>query len=207
MRQKALNRRLAGAILGTGLVILVVLTLAIVTGAFSSESGPTELRTGELDEEAVETVTSFNEFPVLWLGTEFEGYPLTSAILYNNPPPPQVPGARPEHRLVMVYGSCDRGRQTSCAPPLAIHIWAPFSSAGRPLPPGVVPEDEHQRRDLPVSFEEERLTLYTSSITIDVQGERDIAERAIVALRTANAQILGVPDIGPTESLLPLITQ
>jgi len=127
-------------------------------------------------------------------------------VLYNNPPPLGVAGARPEHRLVMDYGSCDRGRETSCAPPLAISIWAPFCSGGSPRAPGI-PEDEDQRRGLPVSFEEPRYTLYTSSITIDVQGDGDIRERAIAALRTANAQVIGVPEIGPGESLLPLIAQ
>ena len=82
-----MNSRIAGAVLFGAVVVFGGVMIAIAAGALSSEDGSseaTQLRPGELDQSAVDSVTRFIDFPVLWLGPEFEGYPLTSAVIYNN---------------------------------------------------------------------------------------------------------------------------
>jgi hypothetical protein len=172
--------------------LIVVVAFLAIGSALTSESGPTRLTSGELDLEAVEMVTTFSEFPVLWLGTEFEGYPLTSAAVDFS-------------RVVMVYGSCDRGRQTSCAPPLAISIWAPNSPYGRSVFPGMYIDEATSKRGLPFHEELHSVRLTTAGIAIEIQSEIGEFDRIIDALRLANGGLVGLPEIGPGESLAPLL--
>ena len=205
VRLKRFNRPLLGVLLGIGLLIIGGFAYLLLTDGLCTECGPTELTEGKLNQGAVETVTTFGEFPVLWLGTEFEGYPLTLADVQYSPAP--VPNFPPTHRMILMYGSCDRNRQTSCAPPLAISIWAPNSPYGRGVVPGMYIDEASAKRGLPFHEDLHSVRLITAGIAIEIQSEVGGYDRIIDALRLANAALVGLPDIGPGESLAPLLAE
>jgi hypothetical protein len=77
---------------------------------------------GELNIDAVAQTTGFQDFPVAWLGEDFQGYKLTSVERDKYVMPVNVN----IDRFTLVYGSCDiASRDGSCAPPLAISFSPP----------------------------------------------------------------------------------
>ena len=175
---RRLNRPLSGLLL-IGVLIVGALAYLAITDRLCTECGPTELTEGQLNPVAVEAVTKFSEFPVLWLGTEFEGYPLTLADVQYSPAP--VANFPPTHRMILMYGSCDQKRQTSCAPPLAISIWAPNSPYGGGVVPGMHIDEAFARRGLPFHEDLHSVRLMTAGVAIEIQSEVGGYDRMIDA--------------------------
>jgi hypothetical protein len=93
---------------------------------------PTTFLPGERNEAAVQDATSFSDYPIVWLGTEFGEFQLTEFIHTEYDLSPEESGHTNHLRrnsVGLVYGTCqpvDPGDgHPSCVPPLSILIWAP----------------------------------------------------------------------------------
>ncbi len=141
-----------------------------------------------------ETLRSFDEFPLYWLGEKFEQWELVTIL-------GPYPGSR---QIYLVYGRCrlSGGDEPRCSPPVSIQIqplcdhldavahhgaWKKFRIRGAPL--GGRP---HVR------------VLFTDRVQIKVVAnsgaDPDRGERVFEALRSANA--VG-PQVGPGDPLPP----
>jgi hypothetical protein len=151
-----------------------------------------------LNREAVDTVTSFRDYPVLWLGEEYQGFKLTAAQRTDTPSP--GPGGRHDS-LLIVYGSC--ASRDRCVPPIAVIITAPGHV---PVPTGLPPPveaDPGAFRGLFSGFEPQ--TLHTAAgLVFEVQANAVQGEEVLEALEFANPDAFGLPAIGPGESLSAL---
>lgn len=63
-------------------------------------------------------VQSFQDFPVYWLGADFEGLKLTRIIRHISPPTVPVQ----ENLVLLIYGDCTPQGDTGCSPPLSIRL-------------------------------------------------------------------------------------
>ena len=153
---------------------------------------------GKLNREAADTVTSFRDYPVLWLGEEYQGFKLTAVQRTNTPSP--GPGGRHDS-LSIAYGSC--ASRDRCVPPIAVIITAPGHI---PVPTGLPPPldgDPGAFRGLFSGFELH--TLYTTAgLVFEVQANAVEGGEVLEALKLANPTAFGLPAIGPGESLSPL---
>lgn len=169
---------------------------------------------GELNEEAVASVKSFTEFPLVWLGEEFQGHKLTAFIREKRVviPAGQLGQSRDvvQDSVGLIYGTCvpersDDGEGPSCVAPLSIILSAPGTV---PPPEGVAPEvagSTGNTRGLTSKLVSGSTMLWAEDgITITVHANTDVRADALRALRLANAGKFGLADIGPDESLAPL---
>ncbi len=78
-----------------------------------------------------EAATEFQDFPLYWLGLEFQGLPLTGITRsYRQHVTP------PEDHVILKYGTCTPPREGGCSPPLQVRL-EPYCYA---QPAGYVPE-------------------------------------------------------------------
>lgn len=63
--------------------------------------------------------TAFTDFPLYWVGEEFQGHPLRHII--RNVFSPQD-GSPTENKVAFIYGSCTSKSERACLPPLEIII-------------------------------------------------------------------------------------
>lgn len=150
---------------------------------------------GDLDIEAVERTQMFAEFPLVWLGEEFEGLRLTRFVRLLRPN---------QDAVGLVYGECDPAPgepEPSCVPPISIVI----SRAGSvPAPSDVSPEvagDLTSSRGAPSRTLSGSPHLWTDGAVIAIHAEPELAARIIAALRSANHQILHSSEVEPNEPL------
>ncbi len=80
----------------------------------------TTARAGYLSKMTVDELSAFDRFPVLWLGEEFEGLPLT-AIQYRYVPSGE--GHGPMERVDLVYGDCEPAADNGCPAPLQVSVY------------------------------------------------------------------------------------
>jgi hypothetical protein len=153
---------------------------------------------GKLNQEAVATVTSFPEYPVLWLEEEYQGFKLTAVQRSEAP----SPGGWHDS-LLIVYGSC--ASRDACVPPIAIITTAPGHvpvPTGRPLPEA---DDLDTTRGLFSGFV--ACGVYTTGgLVFEAQANAVACGEVLDALTLANPGSFGLPAIGPGDSLAPLHT-
>jgi hypothetical protein len=152
---------------------------------------PANFVSGEVDDEAVNTITSFSDYPVLWLGNEYQGFKLT-AVQRN---------VTPDDSLLMTYGSCLS--QDRCIPPILIIVTAPSPFprlTGEPTPTA---DDPSAFRGLFRRFGEHGLAT-SAGLVFRVQAEAVAEQEVLEDLELANPAGFGLPPIGPGQSLTPL---
>ena len=152
----------------------------------------------KLNREAANTVTSFRDYLVLWLGEEYQGFKLTAVQRTDSP----SPGPRGRHdSLLILYGSC--ASRDRCVPPIAVIITAPGHI---PVPTGLPPpaaEDPGTFRGLFLGFGDSAVHT-TAGLVFEVQANALEGGEVLEALKLANPATFGMPAIGPGESLSPL---
>jgi hypothetical protein len=161
----------------------------------SHRADPGQFRAGNVNEQAIQQALGFTDFPLLWLGESFEGYPLTAFLRQK--------GER-QDAVYLIYGTCEapaRMTEPSCVPPVEI-----ITSA-----PGIVPSpdkvaDHVAGASTMVRGVTSRVLsgssfLWTGGVTITIDANSEDLDAAIAGLRTANHQALGRSAINPGESL------
>jgi hypothetical protein len=90
---------------------------------------PATFLPGSLDPAAVQAARSFDEFPIVWLGEEFQGLKLSAFIRENySDIRPGYPRDLGRNRVSLIYGACEPQKTdegSSCVAPVSIIIWAP----------------------------------------------------------------------------------
>jgi hypothetical protein len=165
---------------------------------------PASFKTGVLDKDAVATVVGFRDYPILWLGEEFQGYKLTS-VARENYSLIRGENAIRVDRVSLVYGSCERAKgESACTPPLAIVIFAPGT-----MPPTTSgPPSESPAslvRGLHASMAGPFYTLRAGDgVAIQIQSNDNMRSEIVRSLRLANASTIRISEILPGDSLAPL---
>jgi hypothetical protein len=173
---------------------------------------PSNTLPGELETESVLQAATYQAMPVLWLDTSFEGLNLVDFDDRITNIPVNLPwaGGRMRTQLAgLVYGTCKpklAWDESSCPPPLSIAINGPG------LSPPVDEIELHADWSTPykvrgapaIDVETGTILFFENGVPITVQSDSDIRQKAIQALRLANAEALGIADIGPGEDLSTL---
>jgi hypothetical protein len=199
------------------LIPAAVLMLAVVTRgqdlrAQSPEpainrADPATFKAGTLNQNAASELKAFGDFPVLWLGEDFEGYKLTSVQRTNSVTPAIGPlPERRDNRISLVYGACvvEPG-DWGCTPPLSIIIWAPNTIPGSGGIEKEAIQAEGSARGLVSAVVSESTILWAQDgIAIQIHANGEMQERIVKGLRLANASTIGVADLGPNTNLAGL---
>ena len=90
-------------------------------GAGDTSSGSAPASAGQ-PRWTIEDAKQFTEFTLYWLGESYEGLPLTKIIRYRYDPEPPIPPIEAENIVLFIYGSCNPGPDSGCAPPLSIRV-------------------------------------------------------------------------------------
>lgn len=129
-------------------------------------------------ESEVEAARQFDEYPLYWVGEEFEGLPLVHV------------DTRPESAFAtFIYGDCEpRGWDGGCPPPLQLQI-SPLCShleVVRLAPPA----RRRMIRGAPAGVGDHAPVLLTEAVQVKAYAgagvDAGIAERALAALRSVN---------------------
>ena len=159
---------------------------------------PSQFRAGELDPEAVRDATTFQEFPLVWVGEEFQGFELVEFLHKEGDG---------YDKVYLIYGDCESPAELtepSCVPPLSIVINRPGSV---PSPDAVEPRiagPETERRGVTARLVSGGMVLWTGGVVITVHANSEHMDAAIDELKTVNHEILGESAIGPGDDLAPL---
>ena len=188
------------------LALLASLGIRAYVDAGTSENlnrraDPAGFLAGELNTNAVESAQTFADFPLVWLGEEFEGYKLTSFLRRQG---------ETFNKVYLIYGDCDPDPddlEPSCVPPLAVVINAP----------GYVPQANQveervagpttSRRGVTARVLSGSMFLWTGGVVISVKANSEHMEQAIAALETVNHEARNEPAIGNGDDLTPLATR
>jgi hypothetical protein len=169
------------------LVSVTAVGTSLVAGDAVTAESPDPRASRQL---TLKDVEDFEAFDLLWLGTSFEGLPLTDVRRTVIPRRPGWP--RGTNDVTFIYGSCTPGRDGRCMLPLVVQVWPacernPASYAltpdGRPHP-----HEPVTVREVPAALYgepagSEGLEVYTEAITVVIFADRiDRLERAAQAL-------------------------
>lgn len=191
-----------------GLVVLAAaVLLSVAAGALVyanneintyRRADPAQFQPGEPNREAVAAAQSFSEFPLVWLGEEFEGFKLTDVLRREGPT---------YNKVYLVYGECEPEpgeSEPSCVRPLSIVV----NTAGFVPPPNQVEERVAgpltARRGVPARMLSGSMVLWTGGVVITIHANSEHMEKAIENLETVNHGARGEEAIGKGESLAPL---
>ncbi len=159
---------------------------------------PSQFEKGVLSNDAVAQAKAFDEFPLVWLGEEFEDFQLTSFVRAKSPG---------QNAVYLVYGTCTPRPgmvEPSCVPPLSIVTSAPGSVPA----PGAVEEDVagtiETVRNVPSRILSGNLFLWTGGVIITVDANSGQQAAATAALETVNHDALHRPPVRAGESLAVL---
>lgn len=175
-------------------------------------AGPANTLPGEFNEEAFTEASAYTGLPLLSLGRTFANLNL---VYFDHRVTPVPLGAswKPDREATqvagLVYGTCEPklvGDELSCPAPLSIAINGPG------LSPPVDQMELHagwstpyEVRGVPaIDVETGTILFFENGVTITVHSDSDIRQKAIQALQLANAEALGMQEIGPGEDLSPL---
>lgn len=183
----------------TACAVAVVLAVAGITQSADTEPVPASPH-GTL---AIEQVPGFSDFPLYWLGTSFEGLPLTRIVSAAPVPPRGGPGdvpagPGPTRAVSFTYGAC---RGASCTPPLRVLVRP--ACAVEAARPAEAARRLHVR-GVPVVARGDRYILRTGSVAVTASG-RD-AHRRLHALERMRSANVGGGDVRPGERLPPADT-
>jgi hypothetical protein len=158
-------------------VVVVAVAAAVIAAVVLLEGGD-----GVGGNWTIEDARAFDEYPVYWLGEEFDGLPLTN-ISYTHR----------ENTVFFAYGDCEPPKDGGCAPPLEIII-----EPCRQNPPGRYAtslDSLVEIRGAKAALQRE-FVLWTGEVAVTIFAERELAVEA------ANA-LVSVRD-GPEAAAKPL---
>jgi hypothetical protein len=195
----------------SGLVVAVSFAEDTHVGRPPAEVGAADnTQPGTFSQAAADLVASYDKATVLWLGAEFAGLQLDRAKIVPYDLPEHisgVPGGRRVEVLSMIYGDCE-ARKTesgdlSCVPPLQIQVRTPqafgtperMANDARTAPPysfrGVTALDNGTSTVL----------WFSNGVTVTIHSNVDIRAAVLQALRSANHERLGIPEVTPGEDI------
>lgn len=109
------------AVFGGGFAVSGV-ALSLLDGGGGGAAQP--VSAGQL-RWTIEDARQFKEFPLYWLGEEFQGLPLTTIIRHRFEPGPDMrPGLRGENSVTFIYGDCTPTGDSGCPPPVQVIVEA-----------------------------------------------------------------------------------
>jgi len=161
----------------------------------SHRADPAQFRSGKLNQEAVQQAVTFTEFPLLWLGESFQGYPLTAFLREKG---------EFQDAVYLIYGTCEAPREMkepSCVPPVEVVTNAP----GAVPSPDKVADDVASKATTVRGVVARVLSgspfLWTGGGTITINANSEHLDAAIAGLATANHKVLGRPPVNAGDSL------
>jgi len=191
-------------------VLIALVGLIVFAGTFSlrgligrQASGGAEAGAGL--EACRALVAGFQDYPLVYLGEEFEGMPLTTCMRTQTAATSY--GVPATDFVTFIYGTCTLDfsePDPSCAPPLQIHV-----DSCMPVPVVAVPSGETRRgvdtaflnRGSSVFAEASRFNVQISAAVGDSAINQALALRAFDALRGANPLAAGIGVGSPLTAL------
>ena len=126
-----------------------------------------DVRVGVTDSAVFqEAASEFQDFPLYWLGLEFQGLPLTRITRsYRTHLTP------PEDHVILKYGTCDPSSEGGCRVPLQIRV-EPYCNAqrGGGYAPEATDDTVFQVRGASAQYISGALRLWTGEVTVRVSG-------------------------------------
>jgi hypothetical protein len=182
-------KRIAAVVIGAALVAALVVGLWAAFG----QGGVTETATATRINWTLADVRTFNEYPVYYLGQQYQGLPLVEIIRTDWPGsfPDDPKLNRPDHDVTFIYGDCEiPPGEESCPAPLAV-IVRPESEVPYEAVKGTLGPPECARGAKVQALKSGTTQLWTGDVTIAIVGNVNIGQ-AVRDLMRANG---GKPDI------------
>lgn len=191
-------------------ILVALVGLIVFAGAFSLRGlisrqvrGGAEAGAGL--EACRALIAGFQDYPLVYLGEEFEGLPLTTCMRTQTAATSY--GVPATDFVTFIYGTCTLDfsePDPSCAPPLQIHV-----DSCMPVPVVAVPSGQTRRgvdtaflnRGSSVFAEASRFNVQISAAVGDVAADQATALRAFDALRGANPLAAGIGVNSPLTAL------
>jgi hypothetical protein len=163
-------------------------------------------RTAVTDQAAFrDFAAAFQDFPLYWLGLEFEGLPLTRVTLSYRPHL-----SPPEHYVSLWYGTCTFELASSCSVPLQIRVQPYCLAQPGMFAPEAKDGEVFQVRGADAQYISEALRIWTGPVAVRVSAysserARQVAEALVAANgegQTVPGQLLPAPDTDCSNYLL-----
>lgn len=183
-------KRIAAVVIGAALVAALVVGLWAAFG----RGGVTETATATRINWTLADVRTFNEYPVYYLGQQYQGLPLTEVIRLDWPGsfPDDPKLNRPDHSVIFIYGDCEiPPGDESCPAPLAVNV-QPESEVPDAAVRGKNGPPECVRGALVQHLKSGSLLLRTQDVVVSITGVGVNIGSAVSDLMRANG---GKPDI------------
>jgi hypothetical protein len=137
----------------------------------------------------IDELKAFDEFPVYWVGDEFDGLQLEQIIRVNHVRAAETI-APSENTVVLIYGSCDPAPSESCSPPLSVRV---EPSCGRPR--YTVGDDgvAYEIRGTLAAGSGRPVTLWTEDVAVSVFASQERTQNVIEQLLLVNSDAF--PDL------------
>lgn len=191
-------------------LIVGVATLVAVyaaRGPLSSHSTPDARASAGL-QACHALIDDFGDYPLLYLGDEFEGMPLTTCERAHTRPTNY--GIPATDQVIFVYGTCTPigGIDASCEPPLQVHVYpacmpAPVQAAGAPKATTRGVEASLLDRD-EVFAEAPAFHVSISSGARDIETQSQTSQRAFAALIGVGPAAAGITAGAPLAAAHPV---
>lgn len=146
----------------------------------------------------LDELKEFRDFPVFWLGEEYQGLPVTGITHYRESGAPEI-GIPPQEDVAVTYGTCtppEPPLEGGCVPPITVFSERPCS-----MPPSLLVEEakngpERRMRGATVQVVVSgNVLVYFGQTMVNIASTRDVGLAAVGALRGANpAGLALVPD-------------
>lgn len=140
----------------------------------------------------LDQTAAFSEYPVFYLGEEFEGLPLMGVIREIVDDNPDSPFPTERDGFIFIYGDCEVGESDGCAVPLDVSV-TPRCYRPPELFPGYLSQGP-SRTGLggsEVQVLGEATYVWTGEVAVRIGGGGASHERAVEALRAINAPAVG----------------
>jgi hypothetical protein len=159
---------------------------------------PAQFRVGSAYDQAVQQAKGFTDFPLLWLGEVFQGYPLTAFLRQKS---------ETQDAVYLIYGTCQAPSgmdEPSCVPPVEV-----VTNAAGAVPSPDKVDDRVAGKPTTVRGVTSRVLsgspfLWTGGVTITVHANSEDLDAALAGLKTVNHDALGRAPVNAGESLASL---
>jgi hypothetical protein len=151
---------------------------------------------------SVSSLRSFRNFPLYWLGTSVEGFPLR--VIGDRLDKPFPGETHRANYISFIYGACQTPFNDGCAAPVEVQVWPACERAladYRLYPDGpALPHEDLTVRGAPAAAFDDgrRLELYSGRVTIVIFGYDADAMKGLAShLRGANNGLGEQDDLPP----------
>lgn len=201
LRQVVTRSRWLIAVAVSGLAVGYLSLAAAGTNPAVNEThraDPGQFRAGALNPDAVQQAKTFDAFPILWLGEQFDGYSLTTFLRAKNDG---------QDAVYLIYGTCSARpgmAEPSCVPPVEVITNAPGAvpdpdnlGDGNPGPKTTI-------RGVTARVLSGNTFLWTGGVTVAVSANSEHLTAALDRLSTVNHDAMGRAAVTSGESLAVL---